>query len=101
MGRGQEFYQFIPDALRADGKNFWSIGLKSFKSAGLNFEPELGGEPDCAQHSQVVFSESLFRRADGTNDFGVEILLAANPVMHFVLHRIKEQAVHREIAPAR
>jgi hypothetical protein len=97
MGRGKEFDQFISNPLRAERVNLWSIGLKRFKGAGLNFEAELGGQPDGAEHSQMVFGKPLFRQADGANDFGAEIFLAANPVMHLVLHWIKEKAIDRKI----
>ena len=46
----------------------------------------------------MILAKAFLRRADGADNFGPQVLFAANPVVDFFRERIVKQPVHREIA---
>ena len=48
----------------------------------------------------MVLGEPFRRRADGADDPGAQVRFAADPIVQLLPHRIVEQAVDGEVAPA-
>src|SRR5690606_10256017 len=68
------------------------------KRRGLDFKTEHRGEADGAQHPQLVFGEAAMGIADGTHDFPLDVLAAADKIEHTIGQRIIEDAVDRKVA---
>src|SRR5438477_12979646 len=49
----------------------------------------------------MVLGKSFLGQTDGADNLGPQIRLATDPVLQFLVNRIKEEAVDREIAPQR
>ena len=61
-------------------------------------EVELGAEPYCAEHSQVVFAEAFLRVADCSYDFLLQVFSAADEVDYFFLEWVVEHSVNCEVS---
>src|SRR5438477_11995166 len=48
----------------------------------------------------MVLGKSFLGQTDGADNLGPQIRLATDPVLQFLVNRIKKESVDREIAPA-
>ena len=76
------------------------VGLQSGEGCRLDGEAQLGGKAHRAQQAQVVLGEAFGRRADGADDPGAQVRLAAHPIVQLPPHRVVEQTVDGEVAAA-
>src|ERR1700723_1528513 len=83
----------------ANLRDFGSEFLDRAQSFRLDGVAEARSETYRAKHPQLVFAETRFGLANGTNDSVARVVASADEVEHFVRFRVEQQAVDREIAP--
>ena len=99
IGAGENFDEFIADAL---GGNDFGVGGESaegFPGGGFDGKAELDGEADGAEEAETVFGKAGEGIADSAYLLGSEIGLALNVVEEFIFEGIKKHAVDGEVAP--
>ena len=70
----------------------------AMKRVGVDREIESGGEADGAEHAEFVFAKPQAGVADGADDVGFEVFLAADVVDDLFGDGVEEQAVDGEVA---
>jgi hypothetical protein len=95
-----QLHQFLPHPLGADGLDLRRVGLEGGERSRFDAETQLRGKPHRPQQPQVILGKPFRRRADGADDPGAQVRLAAHPIVQLLPHRVVEQAVDREVAPA-
>src|ERR1700674_1363688 len=94
----QHARQFVANPLARHDLDLLSQFLCGRKCSWLNRVLEPRRESDCAQHAQLVFSETLLSIPDGTDDSRFQILARSYKIEHLAADRIKQHSVDREIA---
>src|SRR5580704_13971022 len=80
---GKELGEFLADAFGGDYANFGSMFADGPKGCGLNGVAEARCEADRAKHAEFVFREAAVGVADGADDVGLKIFLAADEIEDF------------------
>ena len=63
------------------------VGLEGGERLRFDVEIQLRGKPHGPQQAQVIFGEAFLRRADGADDLGAQVRLAAHPVVQLLPRR--------------
>jgi len=90
--------QFFADAFGGDDVNLRGKFLNRCECGGFDGIAEASGKTNCAQHAQFVLRETSFGLADGANDPGLKIVLAANIVEDLAGIVAHQQTVDGEVA---
>ena len=98
IGAGENFNEFIADALGGDDFGIGGESAEGFPGGGFDGEAELDGEADGAEEAETVFGKAGEGIADGADLLGSEIGLALNVVEEFIFEGIKKHAVDGEVA---
>ncbi len=80
MAFGEHAGEFVTHALARDLMDLCSKFADSGEGSGLDGVAEAGREAHGAQHAEFVFGEATNGIADGANDAGFEVSLAADEV---------------------
>ena len=99
-GVGENFDEFIADALGAHGSDLRRSLHQGPPGFGFDLESQRGREPHAADEPQLVLGEARMGIADAAEDACAEVRLAADEVEDLAGEGIEEQAVHCEIPPS-
>ena len=98
---GENFYEFIADALGAHSGDLRRSLEQGPPSFGFDFESQRGRESNAADEPQFVLGEASAGIADAAKDARSEVRLAADEVEDLAGEGIEEKAINREIPPSR
>ena len=98
IGAGENFNEFIADALGGDDFGIGGESAEGFPGGGFDGEAELDGEADGAEEAETVFGKAGEGIADGADLLGSEIGLALDVIEEFVFEGIEKHAVDGEVA---
>ena len=98
IGRPKKLEQFVADAFGADGPDLRGEGLEGGEGFGLDLKIELCGKANGPKEAEMVLIEAGGGGADGADQFGAEVLFAADPIVEFLANRLEIEAVDGEIA---
>ena len=73
--------------------------MESGEGFGFDLKIELGGEANGPKEAEMVLVKAGGGRADSADEFGAEVLFAADPVVEFLEDGLEIEAVNGEIAP--
>jgi hypothetical protein len=102
---GEHASKLVADALAADLVDDVSKLADGALGFGIDGEVEARGKADGAEHAQLVFFKTAMRLADGADDAGAEIVLAADVIENSrsevaglpVEHGVEHHAVDGEV----
>ena len=97
--RPEQFQQLVANSLGTHFADGGGVLLHDGERRRLDLEPKLHSEAHGAEQAQPVLAKALRRIADGADAPGLEVCLAADPVVQLVGERIVKQAVDGEVAP--
>ncbi len=98
LALGEQLGEFLANALGGDNTNFVGVFADGSEGCGFDGVAEARGETDGTEHAEFVFGESAGRFADSPDDFGGEIIAAADEIEDFTGVVAHEKAVNGEIA---
>ncbi len=98
IGAGENFNEFIADALGGDDFGVGGESAEGFPGGGFDGKAELDGEADGAEEAETVFGKAGEGIADGADLLGCEIGLALDVVEEFIFEGIEKHAVDGEVA---
>jgi hypothetical protein len=81
---GQHFGQFFADSVRRRPDEFQALTFGSRLGCGLDLVIEARGETHGSEHAQFVFGETAVGIADGADDSGLQVGLAAYKIQNLV-----------------
>ena len=91
--------KLVADAFAADLVDLWRECADRSESLGLNLIAKARGEANRAQQAQLVLSEAAIRIADGADNAGADIILAADVIEDAIaIERIHQETVDGEVA---
>ena len=98
VGAGEHFGELFADALPANFSYFGAELFEGVEGVLFDFKVEAGGEPEGADHPELVFPEALVGIPDCADDFMVDVADALDEIDDFFFDRIVEEAVDGEVA---
>ena len=98
LALGEQLGEILAKALSGDNTNFVGVFADGSEGCGFDGVAEARGETDGTEHAEFVFGESAGRFADSPDDFGGEIIAAADEIEDFTGVVAHEKAVNGEIA---
>lgn len=97
-GAGEDAAHFVVDAFGGDAADAVGVSRKGGEGGGLDGEAEAGGETDGAEEAEVIFGEAGGGVADGADEAGFEVGLAAVEIESVAGEGIEVEGVDGEVA---